>query len=369
MLRSRALVIPLLAFVILLLVAGIAPAHAEEGDGSGAGGDAVPSEEADNAALRTGIDVTQTCTATAAIGDTVTYVVTVINTGEEPLKGIKVAGSLLGDIGDAFSDNLDVGGQEARTFSHVVTASDPDPLESVVTAKTEGAITDESENDTATCVTDIIPAQAAQPGIEVAKSCPATGTVGNVITYTIRVTNTGDEEVGDLRITDSVLGDLSDEFPGALSPGQSEERAVSRTLVQGDVGTLVNEVAVLGSGVSSGIEVSDAASCQTAVQAVLPTRFLPRTGVSLPGLAATGFGFLMLGTALVVRSYRGPLLAPIGGVGRRLAGRSQWTWGPPPSWRILAILRPDRGRWITQARAIRRSGFRDASRRTEPSGE
>ena len=276
MVRSRALVIPLLAFVILLLVPGMSPAFAEDDDDAGTGGDAVPGEAAETAVLRTGIKVTQTCPATAAIGDTVDFVVTVINTGEEPLKGIKVAGPLLGDVGWAFADNLDVGGEESHSFSHVVTATDPDPLESVVTAKTEGAVTDESENDTVACATEVVPAQAAPPTVE---------------------------------------------------PTQQPR------------------------------------------QVVLPTQFLPRTGLSLPGLATAGFGFLMLGTAMVTRSYRGPQLALIGGMGRRLSGRSRWSWGPPPSWRLIAILQQDRGGFVTRSHVVRRSGFRKTFRRTEASGE
>jgi len=88
--------------------------------------------------------------------------------------------------------------------------------------------------------------------------------VGDEITYTIRVTNSGDEDLEGITVQDTILGDLSASFADALDAGDFEEHTFTYT-----VGTspdpLVNLVTATGSGVTSEKVVESDASCSTDV--------------------------------------------------------------------------------------------------------
>ena len=78
--------------------------------------------------------MTKSCTELAHVGDTVTYTITVTNTGDEDLDSVTVMDTVLGDLSAAFSDDLAVGAPNRHEFDYVVLGSDPDPLVNEVTA-------------------------------------------------------------------------------------------------------------------------------------------------------------------------------------------------------------------------------------------
>jgi hypothetical protein len=111
----------------------------------------------------TAVDVTKSCPGSATVGDTISYVITVTNTGDEGLKGIKVLDSILGDLSGSYDDVLGVGESETHSFTYVSSPDDPDRLVNVVTVKTEGIETDESVDDTDSCVTVLVLPVTEQP--------------------------------------------------------------------------------------------------------------------------------------------------------------------------------------------------------------
>jgi uncharacterized repeat protein (TIGR01451 family) len=114
----------------------------------------------------TGIDVTKTCPAQAAVDDRIVFRVTVRNSGQEVLNNVVVTDTLLGTL--SFPASLTVGQSATQTVDRTVLAADPDPLVNTVTATAVGATSAATVTDTATCSTDIVPevlgGQVPRPG-------------------------------------------------------------------------------------------------------------------------------------------------------------------------------------------------------------
>jgi len=169
-------------------------------------------------------------------GDTITYTIEVCNTGEVDLTKTSIIDTLLPDINDAFGDTLAAGDCESHTFSYTVPEGAPDPLVNKVTATYE----DEAEtavSDTATKSVDLV-----HPDIEVTKTAdPTSGAVGDTITYTIEVKNTGDVDLILDSVSDSLLGSLAG-FSSTLAKGASESKDFTRKIQLGDPNPLVNTV-------------------------------------------------------------------------------------------------------------------------------
>ncbi len=210
--------------------------------------------------LNPDIDVTKTCTDFAQVGDTITYTITVTNTGDEDLEGITVDDTLLGDLSDDFADTLAAGDSESHDFDYLVTEDSPDPVPNSVTATGTGVTSEEVVDDTAGCSTEIL-----NPDITVTKSCPESATVGDTITYTITVTNTGDEDLEGITVEDSLLGDLSDSFADTLDVEESESHDFTYTVTAQSPDPVPNTVTASGTGVTSEDTVTNTTSCSTDV--------------------------------------------------------------------------------------------------------
>jgi uncharacterized repeat protein (TIGR01451 family) len=186
--------------------------------------------------LHPAIDVSKSCPQYAHEGDTISYTITVENTGDTPLSNVMVSDPLLGF---SWTGSLAVG--EVMTFTvpftvpmpsgditNTVTASGEDPLGLTVT-------------DTAQCTVDVL-----HPAIAIDKSADkVTARAGDTITYTIIVTNTGDTPLYGVTVTDTLLGTFS---IGTLGVGQSVTitPAPTYTVNAGDPDPLVNTATASG---------------------------------------------------------------------------------------------------------------------------
>src|SRR5437867_11628263 len=103
-----------------------------------------------------GISVTMSCPKTAGIGDTITYSITVSNTGSEDLNNLVVNDPLLGGNLSGFGSTLAVGASVTKTFTHTVTAADPDPLINTVTATAVGPDSNATVSDPPSCASDVL---------------------------------------------------------------------------------------------------------------------------------------------------------------------------------------------------------------------
>ena len=208
------------------------------------------------------IDVEKTCPVEVPFGDDIEYTITVENTGNEALVGVTVDDTLLGDITDDFDFDLSnpfpVGATATAVVTYSPQAGDPDPITNTVTATGDGADSGVEASDEASCETDIL-----NPSIGVTKSCTELAHAGDTVTYTITVTNTGDEDLDGVTVMDTILGDLSASFADELAVGASESHDFDYVVLNSDPDPLVNEVTAKGSGVGSRVAVEALANCVT----------------------------------------------------------------------------------------------------------
>jgi uncharacterized repeat protein (TIGR01451 family) len=103
------------------------------------------------------------------------------------------------------------------------------------------------------------------PAITVTKSCPASATAGDTISYTITVTNAGADALNNITVSDPVLGgDLSGSFADSLAVGASESHTFTYQLT-GSPDPMVNTVTVNATGAQDGTAATDSSDCATDV--------------------------------------------------------------------------------------------------------
>ncbi len=195
------------------------------------------------------IDVSKTGDTLSTPGNVVDYLITVVNTGslDSPdLVNGYYFDSLLGVLdGDnpyittsTCGDRLPVAGTCTIEASRTVLPDDPDPLGNTVDVSynPEGGFPNVIA-DSASHEVDLV-----YPGFTVTIAGePASAGVGDLVTYTIVIENTGDVDLNEITIVDTLLGDLSDLLPDTLAAGESAVVVVSRVILSTDPNPLVNE--------------------------------------------------------------------------------------------------------------------------------
>jgi uncharacterized repeat protein (TIGR01451 family) len=268
-----------------------------------------------------GIQVTKSCTPEAGIGDSVAYSVTVTNTGDETLTGIVVVDSILGNLSGSFVNFLDPGESDTQEFEHVVTPDDPDPLINVVIALGTGAISGDVAQDAGACRSDV----THVPGIAVEKTCPTSAVAGDLITYSVTVTNTGDEPLTNVTAQDSLAGDISDLFSDTLDVGASETVEYTHQVTPIDPDPLENTVIVSGMGEDSTVTAEATTGCATAVPPVSPPAqpgpSLPVTGTDVQGGLIVLAALIMGGLMFLFLGWQPAVTAGVRALGRRPRGR------------------------------------------------
>jgi uncharacterized repeat protein (TIGR01451 family) len=234
-----------------------------------------------------GIQVVKGGPALAHIGDTVEYSFDVsLKDGTIiPLHDITLtdprcnsAPTLVSKTGGNQDDILEPGETWSYTCSHVVTASDPDPL--VNTATVTGTAPDERQtSDQDTHQVDII-----HPAIQIVKSASPTSVgPGATVTYTYEVTNVGDVNLFDVVVTDNKLGAICT-IP-ELDVNASH--TCTKTFVTPQLGGPIDNVATATGHDETGFEVTDTDTAT--IQVVLGTTVTPPPTTSPPsGVAFTG---------------------------------------------------------------------------------
>jgi uncharacterized repeat protein (TIGR01451 family) len=154
------------------------------------------------------INIVKTGPALAHVGDTITYKFEVTNPGDVPLHNVvltdpkcNTAPAVVAATGSA-PPVLDLDAHWFYTCDHTITASDPDPLPNTGTVTgvdpLDKTVTAKSDHSV-----DII-----HPAIKVEKSGPAEAHEGDKVTYTFKVTNTGDVALTNVTVIDDKLGNV-----------------------------------------------------------------------------------------------------------------------------------------------------------------
>ena len=185
------------------------------------------------------LQVTKTPSAsTAAIGETVTYQFSVVNTGNVTVNALTLTDDKLGDI-TLNTALLAPGATATGSATHTIIETDlPGPLTNVATAK---ATDSQNKPVTATATATVSLTYTASMSVTKVPSS-TTARVGESITYTYTVSNTGSITINGLSLSDDKLGKVTTDKT-SLAPGESTIGTITYTVLEGDLpGPLTNIV-------------------------------------------------------------------------------------------------------------------------------
>jgi hypothetical protein len=233
-----------------------------------------------------GIVIVKGGPALAHVGDTITYTFAVsLAAGSPSLSNVAVVDPICNSgpvlrskTGGDLDNTLESGETWNYTCTHVVTATDPDPLPNTATASgTDAKGTTVSDQDSH--VVDLI-----HPEIDIIKSAkPQQGSPGDTIVYTYKVTNVGDVDLLNISVDDNVIGHICD-IP-LLHPGDSATCTAS-FVIPADANIEIENVGVAVGEDVLGLTVRDQDTARITV--VLGVTITPPTKTPPGGVAFTG---------------------------------------------------------------------------------
>ncbi|MCW2772517.1 MAG: conserved repeat domain protein [Nocardioides sp.] len=215
----------------------------------------------------------------ASNDETLTYTFVVTNTGNVPLSGVTISDPKIGLDQAACVATLAVGATATCPTSTYSTTSDDVEDGTVVntasTSATSPAGTVVGASETARITTE-----AAAPSITLVKTAKDSGdgdgigSLGEKLSYTFKVTNTGNVALKNLTITDTLLGLSADDCAAKLAPKASTTcpllPAKSHTVSPADIaaGSVVNTAKAAGASSKNGTKVTAQDSATVATPAV-----------------------------------------------------------------------------------------------------
>jgi len=187
------------------------------------------------------LQVTKTPSAsTAAIGETVTYQFSVKNVGNVTINALTLTDDKLGAI-TLNTALLAPGATATGSATHIVVESDlPGPLTNIATVKGT-----DSQNKPVTSTATATVALTYRASLSVTKVPSSTSAkVGDKVTYTYTVNNTGSVTINKLSLSDNKLGAVTT-AKTTLAPGENTIGTIAYTVLEKDLpGPLTNIVTV-----------------------------------------------------------------------------------------------------------------------------
>ena len=234
-----------------------------------------------------GLSVIKGGPARAHVGDTITYTFDVsLIPNSPPLTNVTLTdpvcdpSTLVGPTKTGGDQDavLEAGEVWSYSCTHLITATDPDPLPNTATA-TGTDPTGGTVSGSGTHLVDII-----HPDIDLVKEAdPTSGSPGAVITYTYTVTNTGDVDLVNVSVDDDVLGHICD--IAVLHPQQTVVCTGAYRIPKHSPLQITN-IAIAGGIDPLGDTVS--ARDEATIDVVLGTTVTPPTKTPPGGVAFTG---------------------------------------------------------------------------------
>ena len=216
-----------------------------------------------------------------AAGEVIAYAISVQNTGNQTLTGVTVADPFISNlllVADAASADgeLDVGETWVYTASHVVTQAEIDAGTPIVNVATADSNQTGPDTDDASVVVEQAPAISVDKAIATitgGNGNTSADAAGDVLNYTITVSNPGNVTLTDVTVSDVLTG-LST-VGLTLAPGQSQTYLTSYVLTQQDLDSNGG-----GDGYVENTATADSAQTN-AVSDVEPIQVLPRPSLAL----------------------------------------------------------------------------------------
>jgi len=244
-----------------------------------------------------GIQVVKDGPAVAHVGDTITYTFAVsLAPGSATLTNITLVDpiciatpTLESKTGGDQDTALETGETWNYSCKHLVTATDRDPLPNTVTVTGTGPNGQVSDTDTHSV--DII-----HPAIRIVKTAnPGSIGPGETVTYTYKVTNTGDVTLFDVKVTDNKLGNIC--TIAQLDVGETKTCTADFT-ASSDFGGPVDNVGKARGHDVTGVSVQD--TDQESIDVVLGTTVTPVTPPSSLAFTGSSGVLQMAGVALLL---------------------------------------------------------------------
>ena len=216
-----------------------------------------------------------------AAGEVIAYAISVQNTGNQTLTGVTVADPFISNltlVADAASADgeLDVGETWSYTASHVVTQAEIDAGTPIVNVATADSNQTGPDTDDASVAVEQAPAISVDKAIATitgGNGNTSADAAGDVLNYTITVSNPGNVTLTDVTVSDVLTG-LST-VGLTLAPGQSQTYLTSYVLTQQDLDSNGG-----GDGYVENTATADSAQTN-AVSDVEPIQVLPRPSLAL----------------------------------------------------------------------------------------
>ena len=219
-------------------------------------------------------------TANAA-GEVIAYAISVQNTGNQTLTGVTVADPFISNlllVADAASADgeLDVGETWSYTASHVVTQAEIDAGTPIVNVATADSNQTGPDTDDASVAVEQAPAISVDKAIATitgGNGNTSADAAGDVLNYTVTVSNAGNVSLTDVVVVDALTG--LNVTGVTLAPGESQTYLTSYVLTQQDLDSN-------GGGDGYVENTATADSAQTGlVSDVEPIQVLPRPSLAL----------------------------------------------------------------------------------------
>ncbi len=221
----------------------------------------------------------------AHVGDTLTYTVVVTNNGQVPLQ--------ISALSDSLAPNF------ATACPHIDSILDPDDSFTctyTVTAASDAhnlvSVTGTDDLDRSVTASDSTYVDVIHPGVSIVKTAsPTNPNVGDVVTFSYVVTNTGDALLTNLTVNDDILGSVG--TIASLAPGAST--TLTKTMVAAAASPTKNVGTIKGSDpLGLEIKASDDATITVVLPQVLEVAKAPE----------------VLGIELVAPAPAAPVVAP-----------------------------------------------------------
>ncbi len=214
-------------------------------------------------------------------GEVISYTIAVQNTGNQALTGVMVSDPMIGDLmlvanSDTADGELDVNETWTWTGTHVVTQAEIDAGAAIVNVATADSDQTGPGTDDASVRVEQAPALAIDKAIATitgGNGNTAADAAGDVLNYTITVSNPGNMTLTDVTVNDVLTG--LNVAGLTLPPGQSQTYQTSYVLRQEDLNSNGG-----GDGYIENTATADSAQTD-AVSDVEPVQVLPRASLAL----------------------------------------------------------------------------------------
>jgi uncharacterized repeat protein (TIGR01451 family) len=237
-------------------IVNTATARGTAPDSSNVQSQGIATSTARNISAAVGIEKSADVTSFSAVGDKINYSFVIQNTGDVTLYDVTLEDVKLGISGLEVAASLAPGQSETVSApTYTVTQADVDEGKILNVAVVSAKDPDQNEISGLDSVTLNGPARVPWLVLEKTADRNTYSSVGEIVTYTFRVTNTGNVTLYDVFIDDARLGITGLSLvPQTLGPGENASITSTYTVTQQDIlaGSIINVAKATGNARSIG---------------------------------------------------------------------------------------------------------------------